>query len=110
MRRCNVFARHPSMACLWTEHGWDPPLDAHGRYYREHVRRPDVGVVDPARVVGGGPNTRSPLVLRHEFAALTVPELLARAAALGYKEQPAPNAGVRKMRLINFLKARSRRG
>lgn len=45
-----------------------------------------------------------------EFAARTLPDLLDQARKLGYQEQPWPNGGVRKMRVINFLKHRVQGG
>jgi hypothetical protein len=39
-----------------------------------------------------------------DYAGRPTEELLEEAKALGYEEKPAPNGGVRKMRIINFLK------
>lgn len=106
-----VFVRHPGSACLWLGDRWDPPLAVHGRHYVEHVRKPVEAhhVVAEERVVGQTAPSRGAMVLRSEFSHLSVEELLGRASKMGYVEKPYPNGGVRKMRVINFLKARTKK-
>lgn len=45
-----------------------------------------------------------------DLAALTTDELAKRAKKMGYVEQPAPNGGVRKMRLLNFMRSHAKKG
>lgn len=43
-----------------------------------------------------------------DYSETPIESLLVKANKLGYKEQPAPNGGVRKMRVINFLRGKDK--
>lgn len=55
---------------------------------------------EPRQPTGRGAVARADDPLK----ALSTPELLAKATAAGYQDHAAPNEGVRRMRLLNFLR------
>lgn len=100
-----IFMTDPSVASQWIDGAWWPPLSTR-KAVNMGVSSTTVDGKPPARrptssIKGGGST---------EFAARPIAELLEQARKLGYVEQPAPNGGVRKMRVINFLKHRLHKG
>lgn len=59
----------------------------------------------PVKIV----SMRSTQVAHSEYKEWSITELLGKATKLGYVEQPYPNGGVRRMRILNFLKHKEKK-
>lgn len=113
----SFFLRHPSLApryCAWTK-TWNPTLKAHTEYVQTYIRLRDAGqlVLDEYGNMDLRPEKDRPKVRKEikvnnsvedNLSKMSIEELLKRAQEIGFVEQPFPNGGVRKMRLLNAIR------
>ena len=75
-----------------------PPSEA-GKVAKDDERAPKAD-----NTGGPKPKKEKPAKIEDKWSKMTVDQLAAAAKKAGHKEEPAPNAGVRVMRLRNFLR------